>query len=49
MHQLHDTLTKAEAVAVTAWNDAGTAAALMERTPDPGEIKDRRRDRRRSA
>ena len=40
--QLRETLTKAEAVAVTAWNDAGTATALMEGTPDPGEIRDRR-------
>lgn len=40
--QLRDTLTKADAVAVTAWNDAGTATALMEKTPDPGEVKERR-------
>ena len=40
--QLRDTVTKADAVAVTAWNDAGTAIALMATTPDPGEIKDRR-------
>jgi len=40
--QLRESLTKAEAVAVTAWNDVGTATALMEGTPDPGEIKERR-------
>ena len=40
--QLRDALTKAEAVAVTAWNDAGSGKVLMEGTPDPGEIKDRR-------
>ena len=40
--QLRESLTRAEAVAVTAWNDAGSATALMDRTPDPGEIKERR-------
>ena len=40
--QLRDVLTKADAVAVTAWNDASTATALMTATPDPGEIKERR-------
>lgn len=40
--QLTDALTKGDAVAVTAWNDAGSSATLMAATPDPGEIKDRR-------
>jgi zinc protease len=40
--QLRDALTKAEAVAVTAWNDVGTGKELMEGTPDPAEIKSRR-------
>ena len=40
--QLRDVLSRADAVAVTAWNDAVTAAALVEEIPDPGKIVDRR-------
>ena len=40
--QLTDALTKADAVAVMAWNDASSATTLMAATPDPGEIKERR-------
>ncbi len=39
---LREALTKAEAVAVTAWDDAGSGKALMERVPDPGAIIERR-------
>ncbi len=47
--QLRDTIAKAEAVAVTAWADAASARALMERCPtrrDQGSPRDRaaRRD-----
>ena len=40
--QLRDALTRADAVAVTAWKDAGSGKALMDAVPDPGAIKDRR-------
>ncbi|MBA3297098.1 MAG: insulinase family protein, partial [Acidobacteria bacterium] len=40
--QLRDALTKADAVAVMAWKDAGSGKALMESLPEPGTIKDRR-------
>ena len=40
--QLRDALTKADAVAVTAWNDAGSGKALMDGLPDPGTVKARR-------
>jgi zinc protease len=40
--ELRAAVKAAEAVAVTAWNDAGTGRALMERVPDPGEIAGRR-------
>ena len=40
--QLRDVLSRADAVAVTAWNDAVAAAALVEEIPDPGKIVDRR-------
>ena len=40
--QLREVLSRADAVAVTAWNDAVTAAALVEEIPDPGKIVDRR-------
>ena len=40
--QLRDTITKADAVAVTAWSDAASASALMATPPEPGAIKDRR-------
>ena len=40
--QLREALTKAEAVAVTAWKDEGSGKALMEALPDPGAIKARR-------
>jgi zinc protease len=36
--ELRAAVKNADAVAVTAWNDAGTGRALMERMPDPGEI-----------
>ncbi len=40
--QLRDTITRADAVAVTAWSDAASAGALMETPPEPAAIKDRR-------
>lgn len=40
--QLRDTVSKAEAVAVTAWNDAGSGRALMTSLPEPGAVKGRR-------
>jgi zinc protease len=40
--QLRDVLSRADAVAVTAWNDAVTATALVEAVPDPGRIVSRR-------
>ena len=40
--QLRASITTAGAVAVTAWNDADSGRALMERVPEPAAIKDRR-------
>jgi zinc protease len=40
--ELRDALTRADAVAVTAWKDAGSGKALIDSLPDPGAIKDRR-------
>jgi len=40
--ELRDALTRAEAVAVLAWKDAGSGKALMDTVPDPGAIQDRR-------
>jgi zinc protease len=40
--QLQAALTKADAVAVTAWADAAAAAAILETVPDPGAVKSRR-------
>jgi zinc protease len=40
--QLRDTIAKADAVAVMAWNDAASGKALMDALPDPGTIKERR-------
>lgn len=40
--QLRDAITRADAVAVTAWSDAGSGRALMDAAPEPGSIKDRR-------
>jgi zinc protease len=40
--ELKTALTVADAVAVTAWNDAAGATALLEKTPDPGTVVDRR-------
>ena len=40
--ELRDALTRAESVAVTAWNDVGSGKALMDTAPDPGVVKDRR-------
>lgn len=40
--ELREALSRAEAVAVTPWNDTTSAAALMERLPEPGAVKDRR-------
>jgi zinc protease len=40
--QLRDAMSRADAVAVTAWNDAATARALVESPPDPGAIVSRR-------
>jgi zinc protease len=40
--QLRDVLSRADAVAVTAWNDAVAATALVEAVPDPGRIVNRR-------
>jgi zinc protease len=40
--QLTAALTSAESVAVTPWNDAAAATALMEKVPDPGTVTNRR-------
>jgi zinc protease len=40
--QLRAALTKAEAVAVTAWTDATGGKAILETIPDPGAVKERR-------
>jgi zinc protease len=40
--QLKTTISSADAVAVTAWNDAASAAVLLEKTPDPGTVASRR-------
>lgn len=40
--QLRDAMGRADAVAVTAWNDAGSGRALLESPPDPGAIESRR-------
>ena len=40
--QLRAALTRADAVAVTAWADAASGKAIVEKLPDPGAIKDRR-------
>jgi len=40
--QLRAALTKADAVAVTAWADAASGKAIVEKMPDPGAVKDRR-------
>jgi zinc protease len=40
--QLKTALTLADAVAVAAWNDAASATALLEKTPDPGTVANRR-------
>jgi zinc protease len=40
--QLRDAVSRADAVAVTPWNDAGSGRALMEAPPDPGAVKTRR-------
>ncbi len=40
--QVRAALTKAETVAVTAWADAAAAKAILEKTPDPGVVKNRR-------
>jgi len=40
--QLRAALTKAEAVGVTAWADAASGKAIVERAPDPGAVKGRR-------
>ena len=40
--QLRDAMARADTVATTAWNDAGTGRALMDAPPDPGKIADRR-------
>ena len=40
--QLRDALVKANAVAVTAWKDAGSGKALMDTVPDPGSVTERR-------
>ena len=37
-----EALSRADAVAVTRWNDTTSAAALMERLPEPGAVRDRR-------
>ncbi|HVL66157.1 MAG TPA: insulinase family protein [Vicinamibacterales bacterium] len=39
--QLRQVATKVEALAVTRWNDAGTATALMDAPPEPGAIRER--------
>lgn len=40
--QLRDAVVQADAVAVTAWADAGSGRALMDTRPEPGAAKDRR-------
>jgi zinc protease len=40
--QLKTALTLADAVTVTAWNDTASATALLEKTPDPGTVANRR-------
>ena len=40
--QLRDAVTAADAVSVTAWSDAASAAALMARVPEPGKVAGRR-------
>jgi zinc protease len=40
--QLRAALTKADAVAVTAWADAAAAKAIVEKAPDPGAVRNRR-------
>ena len=40
--QLRDAMARADTVASTAWNDAGSGRALIEAVPDPGKIVDRR-------
>jgi zinc protease len=40
--QLRDVMARADRVAVTAWNDAGSGRALVESPPDPGRIASRR-------
>ncbi len=40
--ELRAALTKAETVAVTAWSDATSGKAIVEKAPDPGAVKDRR-------
>ncbi len=40
--QLRAALAKAEAVAVTAWTDAASGKAIVEKAPDPGAVKGRR-------
>ena len=40
--ELRAALTSADAVAVTAWNDAGSGKALIDTPPDPAAIKARR-------
>ena len=40
--QLREAITRADAVAVTAWSDAASGRALMDALPEPGAIKGRR-------
>ncbi len=40
--ELRAVVASAEKVAVTAWADAASTRALMERVPDPGMVKERR-------
>jgi zinc protease len=40
--ELKAAVTSADAVAVTAWADTASTAALLERTPDPGTVAGRR-------
>lgn len=40
--QLRDAMARADTVATTAWNDAGSGRALIEAVPDPGRITSRR-------
>jgi zinc protease len=40
--QLKTALTLADAVKVEAWNDVASATALLEKTPDPGTVANRR-------